>query len=121
MAKALPLRSDVKLEETWNLKDLFNTEEDYNSAISALEKDVDSFVKRFNGQINDAASVNSALIGYAAIYEKIVPIGTYTSLAASVDQTDDVAQMRSSKFGSISAKISSKLSFLNRNLYQWVG
>ncbi|WP_438311741.1 oligoendopeptidase F [Sporosarcina sp. FA9] len=116
MAKTLPLRSEVKLEETWNLNDLFKTEEEYNSAITVLEKDVDAFVERFNGQIKDAASVNLALIGYTAIYEKIVPVGTYTSLAASVDQTDDVAQMRSSKFGSISAKIGSKLSFVNSEL-----
>ncbi|MFD1927198.1 oligoendopeptidase F [Sporosarcina siberiensis] len=116
MAKTLPLRSDVKLEETWNLNDLFKSEEEFNSAIITLEKEVDDFVERFNGQIKDAASVNLALKGYAALFEKIVPIGTYTSLASSVDLTDDMAQMRSSKFGSISAKISSKLSFVNSEL-----
>ena len=46
----------------------------------------------------------------------MVPVGTYTSLASSTDQTDDEAQMRSSKFGSTAAKINSKLSFVNSEL-----
>ena len=57
-----------------------------------------------------------ALKGYAAIFEKMVPVGTYTSLASSTDQTNDEAQMRSSKFGSTAAKINSKLSFVNSEL-----
>ena len=72
--------------------------------------------KNSRGTISDATAVNEALKGYAAIYEKMVPIGTYTSLASSTDQTDDVAQMRSSKFGSLAAKINSKLSFINSEL-----
>ena len=116
MVKSLPLRSEVKIEETWNLKDLFKTEEDYNAAVVELEKDVDDFAEKFKGKITDSASVIEALNGYLAISEKVVPVGTYTSLASSQDQTDDEAQMRSSKFGSIVAKLNSKLSFVNSEL-----
>ena len=66
--------------------------------------------------LTDTTSVIEALKGYAAIYEQMVPVGTYTSLSSSTDQTDDEAQMRSSKFGSIAAKINSKLSFVNSEL-----
>ena len=62
--------------------------------------------------------MNEALKGYAAIFEKMVPVGTYASLALSTDQTNDEAQMRSSKFGSVSAKISSSLSFVNSELLE---
>ncbi|MBE1554290.1 oligoendopeptidase F [Sporosarcina limicola] len=116
MVKSLPIRSEVKIEETWNLDDLFKTEDDYNAAVAELEKAVAAFVEKFKGNINDAPSVNEALKGYAAIYEKTVPVGTYTSLASSVDQTNDEAQMRSSKYGSTAAKINSKLSFVNSEL-----
>jgi len=116
LVKSLPLRSEVRTEETWNLQDLFNTEEDYNAAIVALETAVDVFAEKFAGNISNAVTVNEALQGYAAIYEQIVPIGTYTSLSSSTDQTDDTAQMRSSKYGSIAAKLNSKLSFINSEL-----
>jgi len=112
----MPLRSEVQIEETWNLKDLFKTEEAYNNAIIELEKDVEVYAEKFIGNIKDAVSVNDALKGYAAIYEQIVPVGTYTSLSFSTDQTDDEAQMRSSKFSSTAAKINSKLSFVNSEL-----
>ncbi|WP_203247205.1 oligoendopeptidase F [Sporosarcina beigongshangi] len=116
MVKSLPLRSEVNLEETWNLQDLFKTEEDYNAAIAELETAVDVFVEKFAGNISNPITVIEALKGYATLYEKIVPIGTYTSLSSSTDQTDDTAQMRSSKFGSIAAKINSKLSFVDSEL-----
>ena len=116
MVKSMPLRSEVKTEETWNLEDLFKTEEDYNAAVVVLETEVDAYAESYKGNITDAASVNEALKGYLAIFEKIVPVGTYTSLASSTDQTNDDAQMRSSKFGSTSAKINSKLSFVNSEL-----
>ena len=56
LVKSLPLRSEVNIEETWNLQDLFKTEEDYNAAIAELEKEVDPFAEQFKGKITDAAS-----------------------------------------------------------------
>lgn len=116
MVKSLPPRSEVAIEETWNLADLFATESDYLAALEQVELEVDMFVKRFEGKIDNVNTVIEALKDYAMIYEKIVPIGTFVSLSSSEDQTNNEAQMRASKFGSISAKISSKLSFVNSEL-----
>ncbi len=116
MVKSLPERSDVNIHETWNLQDLFQTEEDFNAAIAELGKDVEQYHNKFKGNITDAPSINEALSGYASIYEKIIPIGTYSSLALSVDQTDSEAQMRASQFGSTAAKIQSTLSFVDSEL-----
>lgn len=116
MVKALPNRSDVNIEETWNLQDLFQTEADYEEALTALEKDVSTYVEKFKGNITDASSAVEALKGYEQIVKQMVPVGTYTNLAVSTDQTDDAAQMRASKFGSVAAKLNSQLSFVNSEL-----
>lgn len=116
MVKSLPLRNEVKEEETWNLKDLFENEEAFNSAVVKLEKDVDLFVEKFNGHIIDASAVNNALQDYAALFGQIVLIGNYSNLSVSTDQTNDEAQMRDSKFGSTYAKVQSKLSFVDSEL-----
>lgn len=118
MVKSLPTRSEVNLEETWNLKDLFTSEEEYQAAIVELQQDVSSFHDTFKGNIKDAQSAENALKGYSDIYEKFVPIGTFASLAYSTDQTDSDAQMRSAKFGSIAASLSSKLSFVDSELLE---
>lgn len=118
MVKGLPARSEVTVEETWNLEDLFSSETDYQQAISELVQLVDSFHSKFKGKITDSDSAIEALTGYAAVYEKFTPIGAYASLAFSTDQTDNEAQMRSGKFSSIAASISSKLSFVDSELLE---
>src|SRR5690606_12936942 len=70
----------------------------------------------YKGNTTDAASVNKLLKAYIEINEKFVPTGTYANLKLSTDQTDDEAQMLSSKFGSAAAKINSKLSFVTSEL-----
>ncbi|WP_339251148.1 oligoendopeptidase F [Sporosarcina sp. FSL W8-0480] len=116
MVKSLPPRSEVKIEETWNLEDLFKTEDDYNAALVQLESEVTSFEERFKGKMTDETAVLEALDGYASIMGKMTPIGTYQSLSLSVDQTNDESQMRSSKYSSISSKLGSKLSFFTSEL-----
>ncbi len=118
MVENLPTRSEVHLNETWNLNDLFPSEAAYQAALINVETDVHSFQKQFEGQITNAQIAEEALASYASIYEKFVPIGTYASLAYSTDQTDSDAQMRSAKFSSISANLSSKLSFVDSELLE---
>ncbi len=118
MVQSLPNRSEVNIEETWNLQDLFKSEDDYQTAISELVTAVDTFHSEFKGHIKDSDSAIEALKGYSRIYEKFTPIGTYASLAFSTDQTDNEAQMRSGKFSSVAASVSSKLSFVDSELLE---
>lgn len=118
MVKQLPPRSEVPQEETWNLKDLFSTEAAYSEALEKLQADVTAFAQKFQGTIQSAEDVVAVLQEFEAIYMQLIPIGTYSSLAASVDQTDDDAQMRDSHFGSISAKVGSQLSFVTSELLE---
>lgn len=118
MVKQLPLRSEVPQEETWNLKDLFPSEAAYSEALGTLQTDVTAFAKEFQGNIQTAEDVVAVLKQFEAIYMQIIPLGTYTSLAVSVDQTNDEAQMRDSHFGSVSAKVGSQLSFVTSELLE---
>ncbi|WP_427138746.1 oligoendopeptidase F [Psychrobacillus psychrodurans] len=118
MVKEMPSRDQVKVEETWNLVDLFKTEDDFEVALKEIEVSSSEFNKRFKGSIQIASDVGEALHEYTKLYEKIVPAGAFASLSLSTDQTNTDAQMRASKFGSLSAKVSSQLSFLNSELVE---
>lgn len=118
MVANLPQRSAIAAEETWDLTSLFATEQDYTNALNQLEQDVETFHQTFKGSVKDAASVIEVLSAYRNIIESIVPVATYSNLSVSTDQTDDEAQMRASKFGSSSAKFSSKLSFVTSELLE---
>ncbi|MEK3933778.1 oligoendopeptidase F [Sporosarcina sp. FSL W7-1349] len=114
--KTLPVRTEVNEKETWNLADLFKTEEDYEQAIANLEQEVGRFAEQFEGQIDNPTIINEALGKYRGIMEKFIPAATYASLASSVDQTDDNAQLRESRFGTFAAKLSETLSFVSSEL-----
>lgn len=118
MVKEMPSRDQVQVEETWNLVNLFKTEDDFEVALKEIEITSSEFNKRFKGSIQIASDVGEALHEYTKIYEKIVPAGAFASLSLSTDQTNTDAQMRASKFGSLSAKVSSQLSFLNSELVE---
>ncbi|WP_394120902.1 oligoendopeptidase F [Planococcus donghaensis] len=116
MVKSLPVRSAVPVEETWDLSSLFSSSEEFNQALESLEQDAEALSKKTQGTIADAPSAIRALTDYLAFLEKLVPLSTYASLTISTDQTNDEAQLQSSKFSAAAAKISSKLSFINSEL-----
>lgn len=116
MVKSLPKRNETNIQETWDLTTLFENEEAYEKAAKEVEQDADTFAASYKGTINDAASAIKAVDAFRQLQEKIVPVANYASLAASVDLTDDDAQMRDSQFGSLAAKIGSMTSFVMSEL-----
>ncbi|WJY27903.1 oligoendopeptidase F [Sporosarcina trichiuri] len=116
MVKQLPPRSEVPVQETWNLDDLFASEQAYKEALEKLQRDVKGFAEKYEGKIQSADDVIDAVKEYESLYMQIIPLGTFTNLAVSVDQTDDETQMRDSHFGAVAAKVGSQLSFVTSEL-----
>ena len=109
-------RSEVPVQETWNLQDLFPSEQAYLAAIEELKQLVDEAATTLVGTIIDAKGAVAAIAATEKIQEKVVPIGTYASLSHSVDQTSTENQMRSAHFGSLAASLATKLSFVKSDL-----
>ncbi|WP_336046831.1 oligoendopeptidase F [Solibacillus ferritrahens] len=109
-------RNEVPVGETWNLNDLFSSEEAYLEAIEEVKELVDTSAKQLPGTITDAKGAIAAIEATEKIQLKLVPIGTYASLSHSVDQTNTENQMRSAQFGSLAASIATKLSFVKSDL-----
>lgn len=109
-------RNEVPVGETWNLNDLFSSEEAYLEAIEEVKQLVDTSAKQLPGTITDAKGAIAAIEATEKIQLKLVPIGTYASLSHSVDQTSTENQMRSAQFGSLAASIATKLSFVKSDL-----
>ncbi|MBT2570669.1 oligoendopeptidase F [Planococcus sp. ISL-110] len=116
MVKSLPVRSAVPVEETWDLSSLFASSEDFDQAVESLEQEAQALNQKTQGTIIDVPTTIQALTDYMAFLEKLVVVSTYASLTISIDQTNDDAQLQSSKFSAAAAKISSSLSFINSEL-----
>lgn len=116
MVKSLPKRAQVDVQETWNLDTLFEDEAAYTQAVERLTIEASAFARRYKGTITTATAAIQALDAYRQLQENIIPIASYAELAASVDVTNDEAQMRESQFSSLAAKIGSQTSFVMSEL-----
>lgn len=114
--EVLPLRKDVPVEQTWDLKILLENEADFEPVLAQLVENALYFERNYQGTITDAHKVIEVLTAFEALEKSIVPIGTYASLTIQADHTDDVAQMRAAKFSTAVGKITSSLSFVRSEL-----
>ncbi len=114
--EVLPLRKDVSVEQTWDLKDLLENDADFEPVLAQLVEKAVDFERKYQGTITDPQKVIDVLTAFEALQESIVPIGAYASLNNQADHTDNVAQMRAAKFGTAVGKISSAFSFVRSEL-----
>lgn len=110
-------RDEVKVEDTWDLKRLFKSNEDYELALKAYLQKLNKFTTNFKGEIKDANILNKALIEYANLQEEISAISTYASLAASVDGRNEEVNLRLGTLRNKLSAVSDKLTFLNDEIY----
>ena len=111
-------RSEVKIEETWDLTHLFQSDEAFEKALEEAKANTTKLVETFKGKISNVDSVVSVINDYQELYKKMIPIGTFANLALSVDQTNDAAQLRAAKVGQIMASISAETSFVTSELLE---
>ena len=109
-------RKDVNPNETWNLQDLFATDEDYEAALKNMQAMAEGFTETYKGQLESVETIQAALAQYGEILEQYHPLSAYSYLSWSEDQANEQAQARASKFGSVSAQIFSQLSFLDSEI-----
>lgn len=98
-------RNEVIEKYTWDLRDLFATEEDYEEAIRSLTEDAEAFSKK----AWDLTSADAVLASVREMEEftvRLDHIMSYASLDFSVDMSDSVRSARYGKAGLFYGKIS---------------
>ncbi|MBQ0138240.1 MAG: oligoendopeptidase F [Kurthia sp.] len=112
----LPLRKDVKIEDTWNLADLVPNEETFTTQLDALVAEAKSFESEFIGSLTTAPIIIDALNTYEVLYEKLVILSTYANLSLQEDRGNGEAQMRYAKTGNHLSTVFSSITFLKSEL-----
>ncbi|WP_409304249.1 oligoendopeptidase F [Peribacillus sp. SCS-155] len=109
-------RAEVPLELTWNLKDLFETDQAWEAELEAISAEVEKFTE-FKGTLDTGSkALLACLTAQEKLYEKLVRAGSYASLRRSGDGTDPVNQADASKFSSLQTKVSAALSFIDSEI-----
>lgn len=116
MAKGTLLRTEVPVEQTWNLRDLFETEEAWENELEAVQRDL-KMVTQYKGRVSEnAKSLLSCLVAKDALQERVARVMTYADLQMAVDGTNPVYQANAARVASMLSTVSSSLSFVQSEL-----
>ncbi|MGY3715811.1 oligoendopeptidase F [Sutcliffiella cohnii] len=118
MTKGTLLRSDVPVEQTWDLRDLFQTEEDWETELVAVETDIQTVTKYKGAVCENAKSLLECLKAKDALQERLMRVATYADLQMSVDGTNPNYQANAARVGSVLSNVRSNLSFVESELLQ---
>ncbi|MGM0922868.1 MAG: oligoendopeptidase F [Bacillota bacterium] len=109
-------RREVPAELTWNLEDLFETHQDWESELTTIERDA-AQIRTYRGKLGDGAnSLLECLQAEENLSKKIVRAGTYISLQQSADGTNPEHQGNYSRFAAVHSKANADLSFIESEL-----
>ncbi|MFB4167110.1 oligoendopeptidase F [Virgibacillus sp. JSM 102003] len=111
-------RSEVPAEQTWNLTDLFATEEDWEKELTAIQANV-SDVTQYKGRLNNAQNLLNCLTALENFEKRLIRIGTYANLRASADGTDPKNQGDMSRVSAVMANLGAKLTFIESELLEY--
>lgn len=110
------LRSEVPVEQTWNLNDLFETSEAWEKEFSSVESDIQT-VTQFKGHVGDSAkTLLDCLVAKDALQERVMRVMSYADLHMSVDGTNAVYQANAARAASLISSVSASLSFIKSEL-----
>ena len=117
MSKTL-LRHEVPVEQTWNLNDLFSTEQEWEKALNSINEELVS-VTKFKGQLQDnAKTLLDCLLAKDALTERVMRVMAYASLRQSEDGTNPENQANSARVSSMISQVSANLSFIESEILQ---
>ncbi|MDY6846126.1 MAG: oligoendopeptidase F [Chloroflexota bacterium] len=114
--RTLPNRSEVPLEETWNLENIFKSIEAWELAKDEVVSAVPDLAK-YKGRLSEGPEV---LGDFFSLYEKTFRLASkvlvYGSLSMATDTTDQRAQARAGQAQSVFVQLNAATSFINPEL-----
>ncbi|MFD2656777.1 oligoendopeptidase F [Gracilibacillus thailandensis] len=109
-------RSEVPIEKTWDLTDLFPSHEAWEKELEAIQSDVSEITQYKGKLVSNATSLLHGLTAYENFQKRLIHVSTYANLRASTDGSDPANQRDAAKVASALASISAQLSFFQSEL-----
>ena len=118
MSEGIPLREEIPVRETWDLKDLFTSDQAfYQTLEQVLQMSLD-FNHTYYKKLNNIETIEKALDEYERILIEIDRLYNYPELRLSVDTSNEEAQKVNAKLNTTSGKIASLLSFVDSEILE---
>ena len=112
MAKELLKREEVRVEDTWNLSDMYETAEDWENAIEEIDELIDEIEAMESTCTNSASELLLLLEKSAEVDEKLSLAYNYAERLFDEDRKNTKHQAMSAKAGTVYAKLVAKTAFV---------
>jgi len=119
MSEGLPLREEVPVKETWDLKDLFTSDQAfYQQTLEQVVQMSLDFNHTYYQKLNNIETIEKALDEYERILIEIDRLYNYPELRLSVDTSNEEAQKVNAKLNTTSGKLAGLLSFVDSEILE---
>lgn len=118
MAKELMPRKEVPKELTWNLEDLYPSEEAMLADLGEALEGAQKIEREYHGKLMTPEAIANCLTEYQAVDEKMTLAANYAELAQSVDYQDGHLQELAGSVWRALSKYKASLSFLEVEISQ---
>jgi len=109
---SVPERDEIDQEHKWDIESLYDSKEQWESDREQIEQSIEVITK-FEAQLTDSPEkLFEALELYEEIRTKLSNLSRYASMKSDEDTRKQEYQKLSSRADSLSAKVSSKTSFI---------
>lgn len=116
MVKALPKRSEVDKNLTWDLSSLIKNEEVFKETLNKVLSLAESIERDFKGKLKSADLINNCLDRMREFEMMASWVGSYAYLSVASDQKDMTSQERQAKIATLQSKILSNLNFVQAEI-----
>ena len=118
MSEGLPLREEVPVRETWDLKDLFTSDQAFYQTLEQVVQMSLDFNHTYYQKLNNIETIEKALDEYERILIEIDRLYNYPELRLSVDTSNEEAQKVNAKLNTTSGKLAGLLSFVDSEILE---
>lgn len=118
MSEGLPLREEVSVKETWDLKDLFTSDQAFYQTMEQVVQMSLDFNHTYYQKLNNIETIEKALDEYERILIEIDRLYNYPELRLSVDTSNEEAQKVNAKLNTTSGKLAGLLSFVDSEILE---
>ncbi|MCG2311492.1 oligoendopeptidase F [Staphylococcus epidermidis] len=118
MSEGLPLREEVPVKETWDLKDLFTSDQAFYQTLEQVVQMSLDFNHTYYQKHNNIETIEKALDEYERILIEIDRLYNYPELRLSVDTSNEEAQKVNAKLNTTSGKLAGLLSFVDSEILE---
>ena len=111
--KKTPLRSEVRIEDTWDLSPLFANDEAWEAAFTALQQSYKS-IDAFRGRLGESAdALREALECERDIDLRVETLNQFVALRTTEDSADSAALAREARFQALLVQVGEAFSFFS--------